>query len=82
MPMPLHQSHCPNEMMPLLPSKEEKGWDLDDSSVLFCPWVRPIHGHGLLAFLSTDLGSSGPLAMPAKGTVTLDTTNDMEAMQS
>ena len=37
---------------------------------------------GRLAFLSADLGSSGQLAVPAKGTVTLDTTADMEARQS
>ena len=55
----------------------------DFHSVLPLGEAWPIHhGHGRLAFLSTDLGSSGQLAMPAKGTVPLDTTTDMEARQS
>ncbi|KAG2607945.1 hypothetical protein PVAP13_4NG303138 [Panicum virgatum] len=86
MPLPLQQSHCPNEMMPLSfhPRRKRVGiWMTDFHSVLPLGEAWPIHhGHGRLAFLSTDLGSSGQLAMPAKGTVPSDTTTDMEARQS
>jgi len=70
MPLPLQQSHCPNEMMPLSfhPRRKRVGiWMTDFHSVLPLGEAWPIHhGHGRLAFLSADLGSSGQLAVPAK----------------